>query len=298
MRLAALILLSVASCHAEHEPEVTEPRIYTASYPTTYLTERIVGDLLEVTCPVAEGDDPASWQPSPEVLALYQTARLIVFNGAGFERWRDHASLPLNRVVDTAQAFQGDWIVRRTGAVHSHGDGSNHRHSGPDGHTWMDPLLAKKQAQVILEAVSHLGPTKTKQNFIALAKDLDKLHARLRELTPKLSKVQLLCSHAAYDYIARRHRFQVIDLDIDPAKGLNDAHRKALTALPPATKRLLLWESEPAQATVAELREKWRVDSVVYSPCEVLTADQRARGDDWLSLMKANLDRLARAASN
>ena len=56
----------------------------------------------------------------------------------------------------------------------------------------------------------------------------------------------------------------------------------------------MLWESEPLSESVATLKERG-ITSVTFSPCELLSAEDRAAGADYLSVMRENLDRLERA---
>ena len=55
--------------------------VYTVNYPLQYLAERIGGDLVEVIFPAPDDVDPAYWAPSPEEIAGYQQADLILLNG-------------------------------------------------------------------------------------------------------------------------------------------------------------------------------------------------------------------------
>src|SRR5262245_27092626 len=216
-RLLAVLLASLA-LGAFSDKEKTEPvapragravpEVWTSFYPTTYLTERIAGrlggDLVKVVCPMPQDADPAFWQPDAATLEGYQKADLVVVNGAHFEAWVETASLPTTRVVDTAAGFANRWIKLEGSLTHSHGPGPAHTHGGTDGHTWVDPLNAKEQADAIRRALVRLLPAKAAAidaNFAALAKDLDALDAAFRALGKLPEGRSLYASHPAWNYL-------------------------------------------------------------------------------------------------
>jgi zinc transport system substrate-binding protein len=262
---AALILL--AACGDEPKvaaPErVGPPVVYTSFYPVTYFTERIAGDLVKVVCPLPPDADPIFWQPGPDVVRAYQEADLIVLNGAQFEKWALTTSLPENRVVRTADGFSGEWVKFEHAMTHKHGPaGETHSHEGIDGHTWLDPNLAKRQAAAIRDALGRLLPADAaalNANYDALAKDLDALDALYRAL-PTAGKT-IVTTHPAWNYPARRYGWKLVNQS--DAEG-----------------DVRLWEGEPETAGPTE---------VSFSPCE------QPGESDYLAAMKANLGRLKAA---
>jgi zinc transport system substrate-binding protein len=293
------LLLAAAGCAPEAPaPGPDAGRVYVATsfYPVTWFAERIAGDAVEVACPVPDDVDPARWRPTRDDVAFLQRAALIVLNGADFEPWVAHVSLPPSRVVDTAKGFADTFLKYKT-VTHSHGQGGEHTHEGIDGHTWLDPQNAKAQAKAILDALTRRFPDRA-QAFAAgheaLARDLDGLHRDLEALAPRLGGVTLLASHQAYDYLARRYGLTVTNLDLDPSKDLDAEDRAAVEKARVAGRpTIVLWEAEPSRAA-ADALEALGVRSVWFSPGETLTAAMRAEGVDYLGLMRANLDRLRR----
>ena len=76
--------------------------IYTVNYPLAYFAERIGGDSVEVVFPAPDGIDPAFWQPTTTDILGYQSADLILLNGAGYAKWLSRVSLPAAGLVDTS----------------------------------------------------------------------------------------------------------------------------------------------------------------------------------------------------
>lgn len=282
-------------------PVGDRPVVYTTFHPTTWMVERIAGERVEVVCPVPEDEDPIFWRPGRDVIAAYQRADLVITNGAQFEKWVAMADLPMRTVVSTAASFKDQWIEHDEGVTHSHGPSGEHTHKGIDGHTWLDPVLAKAQAMAVLGGLERVLPDEVdalRENHAALARDLDALDAALRALGPPPEGEALVASHPAYNYLARRYGWKVVNLDLDPEEvpsdeALDDAlHRLEHDGL---RHRIILWEGAPAPKVAAAVRARLGVENVEFSPCELLSADAREAGADYLSVMRANIARLAAA---
>jgi zinc transport system substrate-binding protein len=242
---------------------VGKPVVYCSFYPMQYFAERIAGDLAEVVCPLPPDSDAIWWRPDPEGIRAFQEADLILLNGAKLEKWALSVSLPDNRVVRTANSFQDQWIEFKEAVSHQHGPkGEEHAHQGVDGHTWLDPVLARKQAGAIHDALVRLLPgseDRLDTNLAALVGDLDSLDEGFKALPTKGKTI--VATHPAWNYPARRYGWTLVN---DPeAKG-----------------DVRLWEGEPEKSGPGE---------VMFSPCE-----QKGDGD-YMTVMRANLARLKAA---
>ena len=294
-RLAFACFPVLVACTRQPPPAASTPPLVLASFPPLAdLAARIAGDDVPVECVLPPGQDPLHWRPSRAEVAAMQEATLVVVNGASFERWVDRISLPWSRVVDTTAAVR-DRLLRFRTVTHSHGPGGEHSHEGIDGHTWLDPHLAKAQAAAICDALARAFPHRAEAFRTRLAdlhRDLDALDARLRAVSEALADTRLLASHPSYAYLAARYGWEVGALALDPAAPLDDAARARATAAAHGARRtVLLWETAPLPETVAAL-EACGIRSVVFAP-----GARRGAGEpDWLTLMQANVARLAAAA--
>ncbi len=284
------------STQAVHQQKKSQPlQTLTTFYPTQYFAQRIAGDLAEVICPLPDDADPIFWMPDPTTIQRYQQADLIILNGAGFEKWVQVVSLPDSKMVDTASTLPDPLIRYENATVHQHGpEGNEHTHEGIDGHTWPDPINAKAQATVIRDAFLKRLPKQKQQKAInqayqRLAKDLDQLDAAFRSL--KLPPV--LCSHPAYNYLARRYSWTIHNLDLDPDSPLS---KEALANIQSILKNFpakhLLWEGTPQTVTSRQLSADLGLQSLTISPCELLSKADQTEGLDYLSVMQANANAL------
>jgi len=296
LTILALAAGLVASCSRKPgqtvapSPETTreKPLVYTTFYPTAYFTERIAGETVDVICPVPPDADPIFWVPDDQTISAYQSADLIILNGAGFAKWVANVSLPESRVTDTARALAGQLITYENTTTHSHGKTGTHSHRGTDGHTWLDPVNAKAQAAEIRDALTKHFPPQEKKfrgGYTALATDLDTLDARLKGYQSSSKNPPLLASHPAYNYLARRYGWNLKNLDLDPETPLSDRQLteiQQILATHPASH--LLWESAPLTETAETLRTSLGLSSIVFSPCEI------EGPANYLETMQKNLD--------
>lgn len=275
-----------------------ENRVITSFYPVEYFAQRIAGGLVPVVSPLPEDEDAIFWQPSREQIQQYQQSRLIVINGASFEKWVETASLPLSRVCDTARPLAKDLVKFET-TKHSHGSGGMHSHEGTDGHTWVDPNNAVIQSEQILLSMSAAWPEHEKafrDNWNALRDDLMKLDARMRTIVPRFAGVRVVTNHPAYNYIAKRYAFTLKNFDVPPDEPLAPAELTKIKAYLEAGSgpAIMLMEDAPIEALATALVAAG-VTPVPFPPAENLGAEDRKAGLDYLKIMNESLDQLERA---
>jgi zinc transport system substrate-binding protein len=289
------LLLSVLACERKSESprpsSNAQPIIFTTFYPTQYFAQRIAGDIAQVLCPVPPDADALFWTPDSKTIQAMQDADLIVLNGAHLEKWLDTVTLPTERIVDSTRSLRREFIELKA-TTHSHGPEGKHTHEGTDSHTWLDPNNALTQAEAIHVALvkrfaSH-APTFAR-NFESLANDLRNLDTRFRSLGKPSST--LLASHPAYNYLARRYGWRVVNFDLDPEVVPDATVLAEISRVKEAEQaRFLLWEAAPAPA-VEQAFEGIGLIHIEFSPVELLDPAAPA-GHDYLDLMGENLHRL------
>lgn len=238
------LTLPLAGCGSESSTgvpiEQTRAEVMTTFYPTTYFAKRISGGLVPVRSALPDDEDPIFWRPGADEMNQYQNARLVITNGAEFEKWTARAPLPRARTVESLSAEDLDATggpITMESTTHSHGPGGEHTHEGLDGHTWVSPAIAIVQARNIANAMKEAWPDHAEAfdtNLRALVEDLEMLEVSLRDLTPLVAEHRLLASHPAYNYLARDLGWDIHNLDLDPesedVRAIVDAVHDALHA--------------------------------------------------------------------
>ncbi|MDH3771045.1 MAG: zinc ABC transporter substrate-binding protein, partial [Nitrospirota bacterium] len=95
---------------AESGPQRTQPIVAVTNYPLKCFAERIVGDHIEVIFPIPSDVDPAFWIPEPSGVLAFQSADVILLNGASYSKWLDKVTLPRRKLVNTSQLFKDRYI--------------------------------------------------------------------------------------------------------------------------------------------------------------------------------------------
>jgi zinc transport system substrate-binding protein len=214
--------------------------------------------------------DPAYWSPSPETVAAYQRADLILLNGAGYAKWVQRASLPRARLVDTSEAFRSRYIPLEDAVTHGHGPEGEHSHEGYAFTTWLDPGLGLEHARAILEALVEARPQDDsvfRKGFASLEADLVDLDRRLDEWSRTVEDTPLVFSHPVYQYFVRRYELNAVSLHWEPDQMPDESQWRELEQLfSDRGRQWMIWEDRPLDATVERLRSSG-IESVVLRPC-------------------------------
>ncbi len=299
-----LLVLFTAACSSEQPAEApaSEPAsspaveapgltVYTVNYPLAYFAERILGDAGDVVFPAPADIDPAYWSPGPEDIARYQSADLILLNGAGYADWVENATLPRSKLVDTTAAVTDKLITIENAVTHTHGPTGDHSHGDTAFTTWLDPGIAQAQARAVLDALVGLRPGEEasfRERFDALAADLEEFGRGMEAVAALLGDRPVLFSHPVYQYLEKRYNLNGFSLHWEPDADPGETQWRGLQSLlqdRPAT--LMIWEAEP----LPEVRQRLAdlgVDSVVFSP-----AGNRPDDRDWLQSMRDGVEALS-----
>ena len=170
--------------------------VFVSIQPQAYFVKRIGGDHVRVEILVRPGASPATYAPTPKQMARLASARVFFRIGVPFEHSllvKIRRTIPDLLIVDTS-----------AGLKHRQITGKNEL----DPHTWMDPMLVKRQGRVILQTLEKIDPRnkmKYEKNYIKFANDLDALDERIRKELKKSVGKTIFVYHPAYGYFCRAY---------------------------------------------------------------------------------------------
>ena len=188
-------------------------RIATTVAPITNIVANIAADtdaVIEGLVP--EGTNSHTFEPPPSAAKTLEEADIVFVNGLVLEEpTKDLASANISDgaticEIGTEVLPESQWIY----------DFSFPKDGGkPNPHLWTDPLMAKKYAQVVADALKVSDPANAEKysaNYDAFAGKIDALDTALRTATETLSAAErkLVTYHDAYAYFARDYGWTVI----------------------------------------------------------------------------------------
>ena len=289
IKCASVFLFLILSLTQAIPAFPSDIKIFASNYPLAYFAERISGNPITVFTPNTEGD-PADWRPSIEDILIIQQAKVILLNGAGYEKWINTVTLPTSKIVDTSVGFKDHYLIREGGISHQHGPEGAHTHHDLASTTWIDFSLAAQQALAVKKALLKAGVEKEstlQRNYEKLEEELLGLDTEFLNATRGFDHIPLIASHPVYDYFAVRYQLNIKSVHWEPSISLTE---DMLTGLQQLVKnhqaQWMIWENQPIGESVKRL-EVIGVHSVVFNP-----GGQRPDQGDFLSMMRENLNNL------
>ncbi|OFX33194.1 MAG: hypothetical protein A2Z07_03820 [Armatimonadetes bacterium RBG_16_67_12] len=299
--IAAIVALGLAACSSRpagspSAPQASLPPSPAAAarplaiasfYPLYEFTARIAGDHAEVRNLVSAGAAPHDYEPTAQDLIALQSARLVVYNGAGFEPWLDRLLPTLPPSVKAVKATEGLRLVK--------GEADT---EGLDPHVWLDPVLAQRQVDNILAGFVAADPghrAAYQANAARLKVDLVALHDRFTRTLRACGKRAFITTHAAFGYLARRY-----GLTMMPITGLTPEAEPSLARMREVINlarthdlRVIYFETLVSPKVAETIAREVGAKTLVLNPVEGLTPDQRAGGATYFTVMDENLRHLA-----
>jgi zinc transport system substrate-binding protein len=204
--LSSFAVLNSSQSMIFDEPKINEQKVVaiTSFFPLYEFTKEIGREKVDVTLLVPSGVEPHDWEPTIKDLQLMQQADVIIINGIGFENWIDNID-SINSDVKVVDTSIGISILES------------------DPHIWLNPVMAQKQVENIVDSLSKVDPLNEKyykQNGISYIK-------KLKELDNKISyelsscKKDFIAFHNAFSYFANQY-----DLNQHTVLKSNEPHEE------------------------------------------------------------------------
>jgi zinc transport system substrate-binding protein len=264
--------------------------VVTTLYPLEYFAGRIGGKRVTVVNLVAPGVEAHSFDPAPADIRRLDAADVVLYNGYGFEPWMDRA---------LAAVSNRDRTVIQAGRVGetNNGDQGN---GGLDPHVWLDPRLAMNQVQIIHSGLVQADPDGAAvyaTNATVVAAELEALHSRFVSDLDSCSRDHFVTSHAAFGHLANRYGLEQVPisgLSPEAEPGARDLADIADTIRELGVEYVMV-EPVISTAFAETLAREVGAELLSLHPLESLTPRQSKDGEDYFTLMEANLESLSLA---
>lgn len=303
----AMALFILAGCNEESQEEMDSDllQIYTSVYPLQFFTEQIGDEFVVVKTIYPPGADEHTFEPSQKDMIKLAESDLFIFVGLGLEGFVEKAKDVLQNENVTLLAA-GEKLHLEEGhnehEVHEHEehDHDGHSHGDIDPHVWIDPQYAKGLALAITEELSALIPEQKEtfeKNFSVLAKQLDEIDTRFKELAANKKHHEFIVAHSAYQYWEKRYGIEQVA--ISGFSTSDEPSQKKLQNLVDHAKekglKYVLYEQNYQSRFAETIQNEIGAEALTLHNLAVLTEDDIKNNETYFSLMDKNLETLAKA---
>ena len=259
-------------------------RVVASFYPLAEIATRVGGEAVDVQNLTRAGVEPHDVELSPDQVDDLEDADLVLYLGAGFQP-------AVEEVVDRREGPSLD-VLATVDAVDAVVD--------EDVHFWLDPQQYADAVAAVVAAMSEAVPEREEEferTGEAFADEVLAFDADAERRLATCARREIVVAHAAFGYLAARY-----DLEQEAIAGLSpesepDPDRLAtLTDLIESRGVTTVFYERLVPPDVAEtIARETGAATAVLDPIEGLTAEQQAAGDTYLTVMRANVDALAKA---
>lgn len=262
-------------------------QISTSFYPLYFLASEIGGDKANVRNITPAGSEPHDYEPTSQDIARIETGDMLILNG-GVETWG-------NKIKDMLKSTNATVITAGEGLFTQYVTEGGR--NAQDIHVWLDPILLKKEAEVITQAYKKLDPTNASYyqiNEEKLAKKLDILDSEYKQGLATCQQRNIITSHAAFGYLASRYQLKQI-----PIAGLSPEAEPSSQQLAEVTKfaqannvKYIFFESLVSPKLSETIANEIGAQTLVLDPVEGIQDEKLKQGKNYLTVMQDNLNNL------
>ncbi|WP_229072176.1 metal ABC transporter substrate-binding protein [Actinoplanes sp. DH11] len=315
--LALLVALSACGDNPGGGGDDGKLSVVTAFYPLQFVSERVGGDVVEVSNLTKPGAEPHDVELNAGQVGQIADAGLVVYL-SGFQPAVDDAV----KQNGSEHAFDAASAVRLDSAeaadVHSHegeehaegeaghAEGEEHAEgagehveessTGLDPHFWLDPTRLATVAEKVAAEMGKADPAHAADftaRAAALSTELKTLDGEFTAGLKTCARRELVTSHTAFHYLADRYDLTQIGITgIDPE---SEPSPQRLAAVAEEAKEhgttTIFFETLVSPKVAETLAKEVGAQTAVLDPLEGLT-DENA---DYFSVMRANLTALTKA---
>jgi zinc transport system substrate-binding protein len=219
--LSALMALVLAACAGpvpQDDPE--KLTISVSILPQQWFVDQIGGDRVRTQAMVGSGDDPHTYEPTPQQMTNLADSDLFFTIGVEFEAvWlpRFESANPEMKVVDAAAGIE---LIPALDA-HNHTDGEVEDQaltgSEADPHIWFSPLRMKQMAQTMAEAMKTADPRNAdfyQSNLETLLNQIDSVDSEVKKQLEGSKRDHFMVVHPAWGYVAEDYGLHMLAVEI------------------------------------------------------------------------------------
>jgi zinc transport system substrate-binding protein len=261
--LAGATALVPTACGGGSDASSGATNVVAGFYPLAFAAEQVGGAGVEVTNLTPAGAEPHDLELSPRELEDILGADLVVYVGGGFQPAVEEA-------VESSDVQAIDVL------------------EDDDPHVWLDPV---RFAQVVERIGTELGGEPRARRLAARLRALDD---DFRLGLADCERRELVTTHDAFGHLADRYGLEVIPITgIAPEAEPSPRDLDEIASLVEERDVTTVYTEPLLSPEIGEtVAREAGATTAVLDPVEGLTEEELSRGEDYFSVMEANLDAL------
>jgi zinc transport system substrate-binding protein len=295
-------MVAAAACDEDGGSGGGKTAVVAAFYPLAEIAERVGGDDVDVTNLTSVGAEPHDLELTTDGVDAIEDADLVVVMGHGFQPSVEDAT---DKRDDGALIVLDELPIDAEGkVVEEEEEGEEGGEPSPDAldpHVWLDPVLMLDLVDAVAEAMGAAEPDSRatcEENAAAFKEEISELDADYRSGLGACERDLLVTAHDAFGYLADRYGLTVEGVaGISPDAEPDPARLAELADLAREEGVTTIFTEELVSPEIAETlaREAGGLRTEVLNPLEGLSEDDLDAGEDYVSVMRANLDKIRSA---
>jgi zinc transport system substrate-binding protein len=269
-------------------------RVVTSIYPLAHFASEVGGEHAEVITLTPGGIDPHEYEPSVRDLMRIWDAGVFIFHGAGIDPWAERVRKDLGE--------KGVLTVYMSQELDLPGNGDESLSDSDDPHPWLDPLLARKEVQIIRDALVRADPVHAEtygKNSEAFTGRLLLLHRRYEDGLRDCEIRDIIIAHDSLRYLARRYSLQVLPITgISPGEEPSPRRMARIIRFARGKKIRYIFTEPLVSSRIAEtIAREVGAATLPFHTFGGLTKDEMDMKRGYISVMDENLHNLRLALS-
>ncbi|GAB4542097.1 MAG: metal ABC transporter substrate-binding protein [Anaerolineales bacterium] len=270
-------------------PRAASSDVLTSTTFLADMTRNVAGNRLTVEALLPIGADPHSYQPAPQDIAKIENARLLILNGAEYERFME--PLLANNAGKVAEASSG--LTPRSDPSGEH---------GIDPHFWLDPNMVIVYVENIRAALTELDPAGVEvyqanaATYTAQLQELDAWIQAQANLVPAERRL-LVTNHEALGYFAARYGFTVVGAVVPSVSGSAAPSAQEMSGLIDQIRQLnvpaIFLDAADSDALARQISSE--TGAAVVSDLHLESLTDGAPAPTYIEMMKHNATRIVEA---
>lgn len=294
-------------------------RVYTTIYPFQYFTERVGGEYISVENIVPPGSDAHTVEIKTQEMMQLAEGDAFIYSGIGLEPFANAViDAVKDEKVQVVKATENvDFIDTKENPPAEEEDVAGNEHNNEvkedgqdehgsetdvDPHVWLDPSRSITIAENIKNALVQLDPENKgafEENFSVLKRDLEVLDADFKEMTANAKNKTFIVSHSAYGYWDDTYGLKQIGISgLSPTDEPSQSDLVEIIDLVKENELKYIYFEPNLTNKIAEMvQNETGIQTLMLYNLESLTKENIESGEDYLSIMKRNIEALDQSFS-